>query len=186
MGGIELSDDDLREVCAIAIRKSRGAAQLYESLLVELRQKVPTLASETIAAVKKAMQDGSYRDDGGQVARTAFCCAWYQLAADRCAECLGLLALGRANAEVIRNLFAATPEMFSALGAVAAYVNGGPQIADAALADIQAAYDREYEATGKSPSQRAVTERSGYDRATVRKRWSRLKPTKTNHQNKPK
>jgi hypothetical protein len=43
------------------------------------------------------------------------------------------------------------------------------------MAVIQRAYDDIHADTGKPPSQRAVTKRAGYDRATVRARWSRLK-----------
>jgi hypothetical protein len=44
--------------------------------------------------------------------------------------------------------------------------------ADRVLADIQAAYNAARAKKGKAPSQYAVAEESGYDRGTVRSRWS--------------
>ena len=179
--GIELTDDDLRTICADAIGRMHDAGVLYEKLLIEVRRRVPDLSAETIATVKKAIETRTWQDDGRRVTQTAFCCALYQLMAHRCAECLALLAGGRADAEVMRNLCATLPGMFGMLGGMAAFLNGEPQTADAALADMQAAYHALQRETGKAPSERAVADRSGYDRGTVRKRWLQLlNPTKTN------
>lgn len=46
---------------------------------------------------------------------------------------------------------------------------------DLKLQYIQQAFDALRAKTGKAPSQRAVADRSGYSRETVRDRWPRLK-----------
>ncbi|MDA8349704.1 MAG: hypothetical protein M0038_13035 [Pseudomonadota bacterium] len=183
---IELTDDDVRAIGADAASRLCDAARLYQTLLVEVRRRVPTLSDQLIDSTANAIATKSWNDDGSsRLNQTAFGCAMFQIAANRCGECLEHIGRNRADGEVVRNLFSATSLMFGMLGALAAFLNGEPPAQDSALADMQVAYAELFRQNGKTPSQRAVADRSGYDRQTVRRRWENLRQGCGTKQTKP-
>ena len=182
---LELTDDDLNAIGARAAERLEASFVEYLMLRNAVQQKLPAVTDVTIAETIGALKGGSLRDDGQATSHAALCCAWYQLAADRCKEAITLLKEKRADATIVRNLLWCTSATFEALGGLAVVLNGGVlaqdyierlrRPPDFALNIIQATFDELRARTGKAPSQRAVADRSGYARETVRARWPNLR-----------
>jgi hypothetical protein len=169
---IELSDDEVRAMQELASDSLDTSTIEYRRLYSALCAKSPALTDD--AAISRIIERG---DDKSIEYAAALACSYYKIALLRGRDCIALLREGRANGEVILNLRFADSGVWRALGAMAVVLNGGPlaqrfiddaidqrRETDFTSKDIQIAFDELSTKTGKSPSQRAVSKRSGYSR----------------------
>jgi hypothetical protein len=124
--GIELSTEQLIEICAHARVQMQASQVEYGRLLDVLREKFPPLTDDVIATTLKNLVQGNHHDDGQTATHAALCCAYYQMAAGISRRCVEQLESGSADGTVFQNLLWNTSGAFEALGALALVLNGGP------------------------------------------------------------
>jgi hypothetical protein len=124
--GIELTDDELREIREHAVARLQASFVEYVRLLSAVRDKLPAVTDDAIAAVKQRFVAGMHQDDGQAATHAALFCALYQLAMDKGKECILSLKAGRADSGVLRILMLVTSSAWESLAALAVVLNGGP------------------------------------------------------------
>lgn len=124
--GIELTDDELREIREHALARMQASFVEYLRLLDAVREKLPTVTDEAIAAAKQRFVAGMHQDDGQPATHAALFCALYQLTVDTSKDCILSLKAGRADSDVLRNLMWVTSSAWESLAALAVILNGGP------------------------------------------------------------
>lgn len=113
--GIELTDDELREIREHAVVRLQASFVEYVRLLGAVREKLPTVTDDAIATVKRRFAAGMHQDDGQGATHAALFCALYQLAMDEGKQCILSMKAGRANSGVLRNLMWVTSSTWESL-----------------------------------------------------------------------
>lgn len=191
---IELNNLALLRLKTLLAESLRASVVEYERLMSALREKNPAVTDERIGEtvqewIRTGISPARTHAELGILAG-----AYYQMARAAAERCLHILATGQPTEQSIVDAHADDAALWRAIAMLAVALHGGPlaesyfedaletrRQTDRKLQDIQTAYDDLLDKSanagsgGRAPSQRAVAERSGYPRETVRARWAFLR-----------
>jgi hypothetical protein len=174
----------------------RASGAEYERLMRALREKNPAVTDERIDETVRQWARTGIKAAHTHAEMGVFAGAYYRAARSAAEGCLRELTAGKPTAQSVIDAHVDDAALWRAVAMVAVALHGGPvaesyfedtlegrRQTDRKLQDIQAAYNDLLEQSakdgsgerGRAPSQRAVAERSGYPRETVRARWAFLR-----------
>ena len=191
---IELRSLALLKLQTLLAESLRASGVEYARLMRALQEKHPSVTDERIRETAQRWIQSGIRPDRKHAEMGVLAGAYYQVARSAAEICLRTFTAGRPTEQTVIDAHTDDAALWRAVAMTAVALNGGPVVqsyfddaleqrrqGDRKLQDIQAAYDdlvakSEKDGDGsKAPSQRAVADRSGYPRDTVRSRWAFLK-----------
>lgn len=191
---IELNRLNILRLKTLLAESLRASSAEYERLMGALKEKNPAVTDGRIGATAKHWIQTGIKPARTHAEMGVLAGAYFQVARMAAERCVHILTVGQPTAQSIIDAHADVAALWRAIAMLAVALHGGPvaesyfddalegrRQADRKLQDIQTAYDALLDQSAKdgsgakAPSQRAVAERSGYPRETVRARWAFLR-----------